>query len=414
MKIVAFFIKNVYDDCMKLKSYGHTIAACHVGYICQAIVNNFAPLLFVMFSNTYGVTLSELSLLVLVNFVTQLLVDLFSARFADKIGYRPIVVAAHVMCAIGLVLFSLLPRFMDSFAGMLLSVIVYAVGGGLIETIVSPVVEACPTQKKSSTMSLLHSSYCWGVMLVVLLSTAFFAMFGIGYWYILALVWAVVPAVNAVYFLFVPICTLTQEGESMKIGSLLRTGIFWLFFLLMLCSGASELAVSQWASSFAESGLGISKAVGDIAGPCLFALAMGVARIVQAKFGAQNAEAYLSGNALLCFIGYLIASLVPNAVVSLVGCAICGYAVGAMWPGVYSLASVYMPRGGTALFALLALAGDLGCSSGPSLVGFVAEGCGNVLSYGILAAAAFPFVMFISLLPSAVRARRRKKQCDCK
>ncbi len=380
-------------------NYRHTVAAAGFGYITQAIVNNFAPLLFITFHATYGISLARIGLLVSVNFGTQLLVDLFAAKFVDKIGYRASVIAAHILAALGLVGLGILPDLLPSaYAGLCIAVVAYAVGGGLIETVISPVVEACPFARKSATMSLLHSFYCWGSVLVILVSTLLFWGLGIDVWRIVAFAWAAVPLCNAVYFCFVPIESLTEEGEGMGIGKLLATKIFWVFALLMVCAGAAELAISQWASAFAETGLRVPKAVGDVAGPCLFAVLMGIARLIYVKIGGRvHLQKYIALCALLCVGSYLLAALSPWAPLSLVGCALCGFSVGVMWPGVYSLSSQTCPKGGTAMFALLALAGDCGCTVGPTVVGLVSGALEDNLSWGLLAAVIFPLVMLVGL-----------------
>ena len=313
--------------------YQKTIYACFTAYIVQTVVNNFVPLLFLTFQDSYRIPLSQITLLVTLNFGLQLLVDLASVGFVDRIGYRAAMVLAHALAAAGLALLAFLPEILPSpFLGILLSVMVYAVGGGLIEVVVSPVVEACPSDHKEQAMSLLHSFYCWGHVAVVLLSTAFFALFGTGHWRVLALVWALVPLGNLFAFLHVPIAPLMKEGEtSMALGELARNKMFWVFLLMMLCAGASEQGVSQWASTFAEKGLGVSKAVGDLAGPMAFAVLMGASRAVYGKYGDRlNLDQFMAGSALLCAAAYLYIALVPSPVVGLVGCAVCGLSVGIM------------------------------------------------------------------------------------
>ncbi len=381
-------------------SYKHTVAASYIGYITQAIINNFAPMLFLKFHADYGISLEKLGLLVMINFGTQLIVDLLSAKLADKAGYRVLIVAAHIMAAAGLILFAFLPEMTpDPYMGLCAAVIVYAVGGGLTEVLISPIVEAIPGDEKAAAMSMLHSFYCWGSVLVVLVSTALFTVLGINSWRYIACMWAVVPTVNAVYFSRVPIAELVKSGEGMTVGELIKSRVFLVFALLMICSGASELAMSQWASAFAEQGLGVSKAVGDIAGPCFFAVMMGTARVVHAKIsGRVDLSLYIGICAAVCAASYFTAALSPSPVVSLFACGICGFSVGVMWPGVFSLASQSCPLGGTALFALLALAGDCGCSAGPALVGAVSGAAGDSLRCGLLFAAIFPLILLIALL----------------
>ena len=382
-------------------SYKRTMYACFVGYIVQAIVNNFVPLLFVTFQKTYQIPLSKITLLITINFIIQLLIDLLSAGFVDRIGYKASVTIAHICSAVGLLALTLLPELTaDPFAGILIAVAVYAVGGGLLEVLISPIIEACPTDNKEKAMSLLHSFYCWGHVGVVLISTIFFSTMGIENWKIMALIWAIVPIVNGITFTKVPIATLIEEGETgMTIRELCRNKTFWILMLMMLCAGASEQGVSQWASTFAEQGLGVTKTIGDLAGPMAFAILMGSSRAFYGKFGDRmDLDKFMIGSSILCIISYLCISLAPSAFVSLIGCSICGFSVGIMWPGSFSKASMALRRGGTSLFALLALAGDVGCSGGPTLVGFVSGILSDNLKKGILAGVIFPVFLLVGIL----------------
>ena len=379
------------------KSYRHTIYASYIGYITQAIVNNLAPLLFLIFRDEFSLPLSKITFIVTLNFAVQLTVDLLAAKFVDKIGYRICVVSAHVFAAVGLVGMAVFPMiFPDAYAGLLVAVVCYAIGGGLIEVLISPIVEACPTDNKASVMSLLHSFYCWGTVAVVALSTLYLFAFGKENWKTLAILWALVPLFNMLYFSQVPLATLTEENEGMTIGELLKSKLFWLFFVLMIMAGASEQAMSQWASAFAESGLKVSKTVGDLAGPCFFSILMGSSRAFYAKFGEKiDLLKFIMGSALLCIFSYLLAVFSPYPVFGLLGCGLCGLSVGIFWPGTFSLAAAKMPKGGTAMFALMALAGDVGCGGGPTVVGFVAEHFSDNLKCGLLAAILFPIVLLI-------------------
>lgn len=385
---------------MKKNKYQLTMYACFIGYIVQAIVNNFLPLLFVTFQKTYSIPLTQITLLITLNFGIQLVIDMLSAGFVDKIGYRDSAIIAHVCSAAGLVLLTVLPEaFPDPFAGILIAVFIYAIGGGLIEVLISPILEACPTDNKEKAMSLLHSFYCWGHVGVVLISTLFFTLFGIENWKILAVCWAVVPAVNIILFAKAPIYSLHEEGETgLTLKQLFTRKVFWVMMLMMLCAGASEQAVSQWASTFAEQGLGVSKTIGDLAGPMSFAALMGLSRLLYGKFGDKlDLDKFMRMSCLLCIAAYLCISLVPLPAVGLVGCAVCGFSVGIMWPGTFSKASAAVKGGGTALFAMLALAGDVGCSGGPTLAGFI-SGCFNgELRAGILAAIVFPVLLLIGI-----------------
>ena len=381
-------------------SFQRTMYACFTGYVVQAVVNNFVPLLFVMFQDSYQIPLSRITLLITVNFIFQLVIDMLSAGFVDRIGYKAAIMIAHICAAAGLVSLTILPDvFPDPFIGILVSVMIYAVGGGLLEVLVSPIMEACPTPNKEKAMSLLHSFYCWGHMGVVLLSTAFFSVFGISNWKIMALIWAVIPAVNCVVFFTAPIYSLQEEGEKgLSIRELLSKGIFWVMVLLMICAGASEQAVSQWASTFAEQGLKVSKTVGDLAGPMAFAFMMGLSRLFYGKYGHRiNLDRFMSGSAVLCVAAYLCISFAPLPVLSLAGCAVCGFSVGILWPGTFSKAAAAIKGGGTAMFAFFALAGDLGCSAGPTLAGFVSSHFGNNLRAGILAAIIFPVLLLVGM-----------------
>ena len=383
-----------------MDKYRKTIYACFIGYIVQAIVVNFAPLLFLTFQDSYGIPLSKITMLVTVNFGLQLLVDLLSVGFVDRIGYRASMEIAHILAALGLVSMAVLPqRFGDPFWGLLAAVILYAAGGGLLEVLVSPGVEACPSDHKEQTMSLLHSFYCWGQVGVVLVSTVFFQLFGIGQWRVLAVVWAMVPLFNALLFARVPMTSLLKEGEKgLSLRKLAGMKIFWVFMLLVMCAGASEQSVSQWASTLAEKGLGVSKTVGDLAGPLAFAVFMGCARAFYGKYGEKiDLDKFMAGSSLLCLASYLCISLAPGPVFGLAGCAVCGLSVGIMWPGTISKASVFLPKGGTALFAMMALAGDLGCSGGPTVVGMVSGLFGDDLKKGILAAALFPLLLLLGI-----------------
>ena len=383
------------------RSCRRTMCACYIGYIAQAIVNNFAPLLFVMFEADYRIPLSKITLLITVNFCVQLTVDLLAAAFLDRIGYRAAIVLAHAASAAGLALLTVLPELLpDAFTGLLISVVVYAIGGGMLDVILSPIMEACPTDNKQTHMSLLHSFYCWGYMGVVLLSTAFFACFGLKNWKFLALLWAAVPLANLVVFAGAPLyAPQTAESSGFAPVQLLRKKQFWVLLFMMLCAGASEQAVSQWASAFAEQGLGVTKTVGDLAGPMAFAALMGVSRLIFGKHGQRmDLNQYMRASCLLCLAAYACIVFVPVPVVGLLGCAVCGFSVGIFWPGTFSKATAAIPGGGTAMFALLALAGDLGCAGGPTLAGLVSDAAGGNLRTGILAAAVFPAGMLLCML----------------
>ena len=384
---------------MKL-GYRHTIRACFIGYIIQAIVNNFVPLLFVTFQSQYHIPLSQITVLITVNFVVQLSVDLLSVFLIDRMGYRASAFVAHAFIIVGMAALIFLPElFPNAFVGLLISVVIYAVGGGFLEVLLSPLVEACPTEHKSQTMAVLHSFYCWGSVAVILLSTLFFALFGIENWKWLSCIWAIIPLYNVFNFAVCPIEHPTEGGKGMSIGSLLKVPLFWLSILLMVCAGASELSMAQWASAFTESALGLSKSMGDIAGPCMFAVTMGISRSLYGKYGEKiDLMKFMIGSGALCLACYITASLSEIPLLGLVGCIVCGFSVGIMWPGTISICSAKIPSGGTAMFALLAMAGDMGGALGPAVVGSISQNAGDNIQKGMFAGCVFPLVLIISVL----------------
>ena len=383
------------------QTYNRTLTACYTGYVVQAIVNNFIPLFFLTFQNTYHISMRSITLLISVNFLVQLLVDCLSAGFIDRIGYRASMILAHAATAAGLICLTFLPEILPSpFAGLLLSVAIYALGGGLLEVMLSPIVEALPTEHKEKTMSLLHSFYCWGHVAVVLVSTVFFALFGLESWKFMAILWALIPIYNLFLFRKVPLCPLVAEDEEgLPLSAVLKKPAFWILMVIMACAGASEQAVSQWASAFAEQGLGVTKSIGDLAGPMFFAVSMGSSRLLYGVCGEKlnlRKAMLLSGG--LCILSYCMISLSPMPVLSLLGCGICGFSVGIMWPGAFSIGASVLKGSGTALFALMALAGDLGCSGGPSFVGLVSAHAGDDLKLGIQTAVIFPALLMAGVL----------------
>lgn len=394
-------------------TYKHTMYACFTGYIVQAIINNFIPLLLLTFQSSYNIPISKITFLVTFNFGLQLIIDFLAAGFIDKIGYKISAIIAHIFAALGLILLVLLPElFSDPFIGLIISVMVYAVGGGLIEVLISPIVESCPIENKESAMSLLHSFYCWGQAGVVLLSTLFFAVFGIENWKILAFIWAIIPIVNAFFFIKVPVLHLIEDGEKgLSVKSLLSKKLFWVMVLLMICAGASEQSVSQWASTFAEKGLGISKTVGDLAGPMVFAIMMGLSRLLYGKFGEKiNLQKTMLCSGILCLISYLIISLSPWPILGLIGCSISGFSVGILWPGTFSISASEIKGGGTAMFAYLALAGDLGCLLGPTVVGRFSGMFNDNIKVGILVASIFPILLIIGIIIN--KYIQKDKECS--
>ena len=381
-------------------TYKHTLFTCYLTYIASAAINNIASLLFVTFQSEFGITTPQLASLVTFNFGTQILVDLLGARYVDKIGYRTSAITACIFSTVGLISLGLLPNLIpNTYLALCLSTIMYAVGSGLLEVLISPMVAALPGDAKESAMSILHSFYCWGHVLVVVLSTLYFALTDTSDWFYLPILWAILPAAALICFAIVPIKTLNEDTPSMPMNKLFRNKLFWLFMILMLCGGAAELAMAQWASLFAESALGVSKTVGNLLGPCFFAVMMGLSRVFYGKFSEKLP---MLKALIICGIltvgGYLIVSLVPNPYLSLLGCGIIGFGVGIFWPGVLSVSSRRIPAGGTAMFGILALSGDLGCSSGPQLAAVVSELAGGSLNIGLLSCIIFPIVIVIACL----------------
>lgn len=388
--------------------YRKTLFACFAGSVTQAAINNLAPLLFVIFQDSFDISLSRIGALILINFLTQLTVDAVCVRFADKIGHRPLLVAAHILCCAGLIAMALLPGLVFApYPALVVSVLLYAMGGGIIEVLTSPVADRIPGGQGSLTMSLLHSFYCWGHVVVVLVTTALLLILGHGAWRVLPLVWAVLPLANAVAFSRVPIPELPPEEHRLPLKALMKNKLFLVAIFVMAVSGAAELVMAQWASLFAEKGLGVSKAMGDLLGPCLFAFLMGVARLGYALMGARlklSRVLIISG---LWAVGcYLVASLSQSPLISLIACACCGLGVSLLWPGTLSLSARTFEGGGTALFSLLAMGGDMGCSLGPWLVGIIAGAAQGGLKTGVLVGTVFPVLVVAGVFVMARGSRR--------
>ncbi len=393
-----------------MPNYQKTKRACYLGFITQAISANFAPLLFLKFHNDYHISLGNIALISIFFFFTQLVVDLFCAKFVDKIGYRICIVASQICASIGLVGLAFLPDMLPNpFMGIICSVITYAIGSGLIEVLCSPIVEACPFENKEATMSLLHSFYCWGSVGTILITSVFFLLFGMEHWKWIAVIWALIPAINVYNFATCPIEYLVDEGNGMGIRQLFYKPMFWVAICLMICSGASELAMAQWASAYTESALGLSKTLGDLAGPCMFAVTMGISRVIFGKYGERmNLMKYMVGSGFLCVICYLLASLSANPIVGLIGCIVCGFSVGIMWPGTISISSKKFPMGGTTMFALLAMAGDLGGSIGPGIVGHITQMASDDIRVGMRMGLIFPVILLLMLFVLYIGKRKSK------
>lgn len=384
---------------MENRSYIKTVTACFIGFVSQAIAVNFAPLLFVTFHKTYGIPFEKITFLVIINFVIQLLTDIAASKYAKRIGYRTCLVLCHIMCGTGLCIMAFMPSLTDPFTALVIAVGVYAVGAGLIEVLLNPVIEACPIKNKTRIMSIMHSLYCWGVVGVVLISTAFFAVFGIDNWKILTCLWTVIPFINACLFINAPLYPIAEETEDKpNYMELFSQRVFWIIMVIMLCAGASELTVGQWASTFVEEGFKFPKAWGDIIGVCGFSLCMGIVRTVYAKY-SHHISLYwmLIASAILCIISYILIGVPNSALLGLLGCLLCGLSVAMFWPGVIVLASQRVKSGGTTMYALCAFGGDIGCSTGPALAGFMTGVLGGNLRLGILCSIIFPVILLIGV-----------------
>lgn len=400
----------------KTQNFKNTVFACYRGYITQGIVNNLSPLFFVLFQNKFGISYSLISALILCNFVTQVITDMLSVKYVDRIGYRKSAVIAHALAFSGLVMQGTLPNVLPApYVGLVLATIMNGVGGGLIEVIISPIVDSCPGDAKASAMSLLHSFYCWGQVGVVLITTLLLRLIGEDLWFVIPILWSLLPLYNLFRFLKVPLTPTVPEEEKTPLKTLFTSKIFLVALLLMLCAGASELAMSQWSSLFAERALGVTKVIGDLLGPCLFAVFMGIGRTI---YGVWGEKIHLTGAmvfcAALCILCYLGTALFENPWLSLLSCALCGFSVSLMWPGTFSLTSAAYPKGGTAMFGILAVLGDVGCSVGPALMGAMSGAVsGNAkiaasfpnltadqlgLKSGMLFSAVFPAVILIGVL----------------
>lgn len=389
--------------CNKTKKYSLTLTACYVGYVIQAMVNNLSPLLFVQFKRQFALDSAMLSFIIFINFGLQIIVDSLSAKITEKIGYRAGAILAQVFSCTGLVCLGVLPNVINPFAGIIIATVLMAIGGGFVEVILSPVVEALPLGNKSGAMCFLHSFYCWGHIFTVLAATIYFNLFTIDAWRYLPVALAVIPLLNCITFAVCPLETLEGDETPSSYKSIFTMRGFWLFPVLILASGAAEQAIAQWASDFAEIGLGVDKTLGDVFGTCLFALGMALSRTV---YGVLGEKIDLKKAFVLCgglLIGsYLLAALSPSAGLSLAGIAFGGVFVGLLWPGLYAVAGQAYPKGGTKMFGILALFGDIGCTVGPTLTGLVS----NDIKTGLLFATCFPFIVLVC---SVILLKRTKK-----
>lgn len=388
-------------------SYRSTKIACFIGFVVQAIINNFLPVLFIIFySKPYNLNYEQLGRLLFINFFVQLVVDALTPIIVKKIGYRGASVACHALAAAGLCMLGILPWAFPThiYTCLVAAIVVYASGSGIIEVCISPIVEMLPGDKKGADMAFTHSFYCWGQMFTVLVSTLLIAVIGQSYWHIIPIIWAIIPLFNMFNFMRVPIVEVPEESASKTAKTLFKNRDFWVFVVVMICAGASEITMAEWASIFTQQALGVSKTVGDLLGPCAFAICMGSGRVIFGLLdGKFNPKKALIINNILCVACYVGVALCNINWLSLVVCALCGFTVSLSWPGTYSMAARHFTTGGTLMFSVLALSGDLGCSMGPWIMGIVANNTN--LQTGFLVSAIFPTIM-VAVLPFL-----RKEKC---
>ena len=386
--------------------YIPTKIACYIGYIVQAVVNNFLPILFIAFNNIYGLGYEELARLMVFNFATQMVVDFITPKIVSKVGYKTGAVLSQLTAALGLFLLGVLPRIMDTYTGIILSIIIYAFGSGLMEVLISPIVEMLPTSDKSGNMSLLHSFYCWGQAFTIIVTTILVMIFGYSRWANIPMLWAIIPFFNTLFFIKVPVIEPSIKTEKFKLKHLIKDQKFLIYMVMMLCAGASEIAMAEWASMFAQQALGISKVIGDLLGPCAFAIFMGTGRIwyaaVSKKLDFSKTLIVLS---ILCFICYIVVAVCEIPLVALIFCAVCGFTVSISWPGIYSEGAREFPEGSSVMYSVFAMCGDTGCCLGPWVLGIVADSAG--LNMGFLSASSFSVIMILAVL--LLRKKRLEK-----
>lgn len=380
---------------MRSKFLG-TKLACYVGYVVQAVINNFLPILFIALQDVYGLGYERLARLIIFNFASQIAVDFSAPKIVALFGYRKSAALSQAMAALGLVSMGILPRIMsNTYLAIIISIIIYAIGSGMMEVIISPIIEMLPTKNKSGNMAFLHSFYCWGQAFTIIVTTLLVTVFGYKGWANIPLIWAVIPFLNTFSFFKVPVIEPKGEEKGDSFKSLASSKRFIIYMVMMFCGGACEIAMAEWASLFAQQALGISKVIGDLAGPCAFALFMGTGRVlygwISKKVDFRKTVIVMS---LLCFICYLTVAFCKIPAFSLIACAACGFSVSLFWPGVLSEGAKDFKRGGSVMYGVFALCGDTGCSAGPWIIGIIADRLG--LNFGFSVAAIFPVIMIIA------------------
>ena len=357
-----------------MQSYKSTIAACYIGSFVQAIIVNTTPILFIPLREQFGLTFQQMGLLVLINFISQVGCDILFSNAIDKYGFRRFVVAAHGLAVVGLVLFAASPLLFDRpFAGFVTATIIFSGSGGLLELLLSPIVNAIPTDEKAGAMSVLHSFYSWGQAAVILLTTVLLFVFGRAWWQWIILIWTLVPLFNFFFLMRVPFAPNVPEEQRQGMDKILLKPFFIAALATILCGAAAELCISQWASAYLEEAMRLPKVVGDVGGVCLFAVMMGVGRLFYGMYGKKiNVSLMMLIGTVGAAACYITVALSGTAVLSLLACGLCGLCVSLLWPGTLVVASEHYPLAGAWMFAILA-AGDIGASAGPWLMGVVAE-----------------------------------------
>lgn len=356
--------------------YRLTTISCFVGIFAQAVIINLAALLFMPLMRLHGLTYVQLGTLVAVNFSVQVGSDLVFSGLIDRIGFRRLVLPACLVGSLGLFLFALAPVLLPGrvFAGLLAATAVYSAAGGLLEVLLSPIVNAIPNEEKGAAMSLLHSFYAWGQMATIILTTLFLFLVGERHWQWMVGFWALLPLANFLLFLKAPFPPSVPEEHRLNMGDLILKPFCLLAFAAIFFGASAEVLMNQWTSAFMERALLLPKLTGDLFGMCGFALMLGLGRAWHGKYGARfdisKALVAMSALAVLC---YLVVALAPGSWPGLLACMVCGFATSLLWPGTLIVASERYPLAGAWMFALLAAAGDVGAGLGPWFTGWVVD-----------------------------------------
>ncbi len=388
-----------------MNKYTLTKYASFITCFSTAITGNFSALLFLSFHRMYGISYTLLGLLILMNFGTQLIFDLLFSFCSGKFNLKFCVKITPLVMAVGLVLLGLAPVIFKNniFFGLIFATVVASCGGGLSEVLSSSVIAAIPSNNPQRTMSILHSCYAWGVVIVVLVTTAFFRFFGIENWAALTLFFAIIPFVAFLMFLFSSVPDLEEDSEDSVQGNILKNKTMWLCVLAIFLGGAAECTMSQWCSTYLEQSFGITKAVGDVFGVALFGAMLGLGRTLFARFGKKIENALFFGS-VMASVCYLCAALVPVPAVGMLACAFTGFSVAMLWPGSLLAVQKLVPEKSVTMFALMAAGGDMGASLCPQLVGIITDAVMNLNIFSSASAEQISMkigLLFATLFPVA-------------